>query len=147
MPENDTVVLRLFNPHEGLTGRDGGPYLDQIENEKAEERRAEIEGRKPLDPNKETLPASAGTPLVTGPQLVNLYSNNNSNPSMESVDPFADALEGLVKDKTSTVEDHGSVEVQDLSKYPDPNPADPTSVSTDSVTDGESNDDPFEESK
>jgi hypothetical protein len=146
MPENETVDLRLFNVHAGLTGRDGGPYLDEVENEKAEERRAKVEGRKPLDPNKENLPASAGTPLVTGPQLVNLYSGSNSNPSMQSVDPFADALEGLVKDKTSTVEDHGSVEVQDLSKYPDPNPADPTFVPSENKDDSsDESDDPFKD--
>ena len=84
--------VKLYNIHQGLTGRDGGPYLDQIERIEAEKRRAVVEGREPADLTKpDELPATAGTPLVTGAQLV-FNANPASNPSMQSTDPVADAI-------------------------------------------------------
>lgn len=67
----------LFNPHDGLTGRDGGPYLDEVERRNAETIRAAKEDR---EPDYDNAPAVAGTPLVTGATLANI-ANPASNPS------------------------------------------------------------------
>lgn len=75
---SDTKNQGFYNIHSGLKGRDGGPYLDQIERQVAEERRAVAEGREPnySDP----LPATAGTPLVPAALVVD--NSLTSNPSM-----------------------------------------------------------------
>lgn len=62
----DTTV-ELYNAAHGKTKRTGGPYLDDIEREKAEEFRAKMEDR---EPDYENAPAVAGTLLVPKSQLV-----------------------------------------------------------------------------
>lgn len=69
----------LYNPNDGITGRDGGPYLDQVEAEQAEVRRAKVEGR---EPDLDNPPATAGIPLTTAAQMihnldVNIPSKSN----------------------------------------------------------------------
>lgn len=68
-------MQKLYNPNDGLTGRDGGPYLDEVQAVQAEERRAKIEGRKPGDPS-----GIAGIPLITAAQL-RVADEVNNNPS------------------------------------------------------------------
>lgn len=63
----DQTPEKLYNPHDGLGKRDGGPYLDQIELEQAEIRRAKVEGR---EPDFENLQGTAGVRLVTAEELV-----------------------------------------------------------------------------
>lgn len=70
----------LFNPNDGLVGRDGGPYLDVEEAKTAERRRAELEGRKP---DLENPGASAGIQLVTAAQLIHQASGVMSVVSKE----------------------------------------------------------------
>lgn len=94
----------LYNPHEGLTGRDGGPYLDREEARLAEIRRAEIEGR---EPDLENPPATAGIPLVTARQLVQL-AGANSVPSQSGYNPDADAIDKLAKDESFPVNPHSN---------------------------------------
>lgn len=59
--------VNLYIAADGLTGRGGGPYLDQEERRVAEERRAVIEGR---EPDLDHPSATAGTVLVNASQLV-----------------------------------------------------------------------------
>lgn len=59
--------VKLFNPNDGLTGRDGGPYLDQEEARIAEERRARVEGR---EPDYDNPGVTAGIPLTTAAQMI-----------------------------------------------------------------------------
>lgn len=92
----------LYNPHDGLTGRDGGPYLDQEEARLAEILRAKVEGREPDFKNPA---ATAGTPLVTATELVQM-ANPQSTPSQFGSDPYAKALDALTKDKDFPVEAH-----------------------------------------
>lgn len=93
--------VTLYNPHAGLTGRDGGPYLDQVERIEAEKRRAFVEDR---EPDLDNAPATAGTPLVTGGQLLNMAASpSNSNPSQEAANPIGDHLTNLVKEDTFPV--------------------------------------------
>lgn len=71
--QNNTVSLGspetvdLYDANEGLVKRDGGPYLDVLEREQAEIRRAKIEGRQP---DLDNPPPVAGTQLVTKAQLL-----------------------------------------------------------------------------
>jgi len=75
----DVKEVDFYNPHQGLRGRDGGPYLDEEERLAAERRRAKVEDREPEE-DLDVVPATAGTPLAVKAQLVdNLYSN----PSMD----------------------------------------------------------------
>lgn len=70
--------VAFFNIHDGIRGRDGGPYLDQIERQRAEIARAKVEGREPADLDG-PLPGTAGSPLVVAEVL---FDNVASNPSM-----------------------------------------------------------------
>lgn len=70
----------LYNKNDGITGRDGGPYLDNLEAEAAEKRRALVEGR---EPDLDNPPATAGIVLVTGSELASTVGVN-SIPSQES---------------------------------------------------------------
>lgn len=57
----------LYNANDGVTGRDGGPYLDEIEAREAEKRRAIVEGR---EPDLDNPPATAGIQLNTAAQMI-----------------------------------------------------------------------------
>ena len=64
----------LYNPNDNVTGRDGGPYLDEVEARDAEARRAVVEDR---EPDFDNPPATAGIPLVTaGRQAATVGVNN-----------------------------------------------------------------------
>jgi hypothetical protein len=107
----DTV--NLYNPHDGLTGRDGGPYLDQEERRLAEIVRAKVEGR---EPDFDNAPATAGTPLVTAAVLT-AVANPASNPSQEQADPYAYAVDTLAaKDENFPVEAFSSRDKTDAEK-------------------------------
>lgn len=129
--------VNLYNPHDGLTGRDGGPYLDQEERRLAEIVRAAKEDRKP---DFDSAPAVAGTPLVTSAELVGM-ANPASNPSqMNTVDAMTNAVDTLAKEESFPVNAFASRDKTDaekeatrLSESTDPhdNPANPTVISTD----------------
>ena len=95
---DESKDVGFYNPHDGLKGRDGGPYLDHIERQAAEVSRARLEGREPADPWG-VLPATAGTPLVVASQVVD--NSWTSNPSMAHKPTLAAVLddEGLGKGK------------------------------------------------
>lgn len=44
---SETETVKLFNPNDGVTGRDNGTYLDLEEARAREERSAKLEKRKP----------------------------------------------------------------------------------------------------
>lgn len=60
----------LYNIHAGITRRVGGPFLDELELEEAERRRAIVEGRAPDYTN---MAGSAGVPLVTAGELAQAH--------------------------------------------------------------------------
>lgn len=84
MPEDK----KLWNVNEGITGRDGGPYLDEEQARAAEEIRARIEKR---EPNHDEIQPYAGIMLVPAATLINTETVN-SNPSMEGSTALAKAL-------------------------------------------------------
>lgn len=97
----------LYNVLDGVAGRDGGPYLDQVEAREAEIRRAAIEGR---EPDLENPPATAGQPLVTSEQLI-AHSGANNVPSQENNNVQAQALDKFASDSVFPIEPHSTREV------------------------------------
>jgi hypothetical protein len=85
--------VNLYNVNDGLFGRDRSIYLDKEEQRIAEERRAIVEDR---EPDYDNLLATAGTVLVTAPQLVNAAANLNV-PSQHDTGAFRDAMDRLVE--------------------------------------------------
>lgn len=73
-------ATQLYDLNAGF-GRDGGPYLDDIEREQAEVRRAKIEGR---EPDLDNAGPVAGTVLVNADTLIKDY-NPISHPSQQDV--------------------------------------------------------------
>lgn len=65
--DEGTSTVHLYNAAVGKTPRTGGPYLDDVEREEAEKRRAKIEDR---EPDLDNPPATAGTLLVPKSALV-----------------------------------------------------------------------------
>lgn len=66
--------VSLFNPNDNVTGRDGGPYLDEVEARNAEARRSAVEDR---EPDYDNPPATAGIPLVSGSRQAAAIGVNN----------------------------------------------------------------------
>ena len=94
-PSDEATELGFYNPHAGLKGRDGGPYLDEVLRERAEVNRAKLEGR---EPDFENLPAEAGTPLVPATQVID--NSVMSNPSMANHPGFERILtDGAIGDR------------------------------------------------
>lgn len=60
-------TVKVYNPNDGITGRDGGPYLDVEEAKAREERSAFREGR---DPNKNETPRGIGIPEKTKREIL-----------------------------------------------------------------------------
>lgn len=82
---------KLYNPNDSVTGRDGGPYLDEEEARQAEFRRAQVEDR---EPDYDNPPAIAGVPLVPASDLVSTATVNNLPSQAHNVDlSLSDALE------------------------------------------------------
>jgi len=65
--KKDETKLELYDANQGLMKRSGGPYLDEMEAVKAEERRAVVEDR---DPDLDNPGPYAGTVLVPKQYLV-----------------------------------------------------------------------------
>lgn len=73
-------MTKLYDANDGITGRDGGVYLDQVERERAEEARARVEGR---EPDYDNPGGTAGTVYVTADQLL-AHRTLNHSPSQSS---------------------------------------------------------------
>lgn len=111
--ENGQIERGFFSAQDGQKGRDGGPYLDVVEREAAELRRADFEDREPdLDNPGPTV----GTQLVVAAQVDN---NIYSNPSMAA----APGIENSQNDELFQSSDHLASPVQvlpvDLRTEPD----------------------------
>lgn len=78
----------LYNANDGLTGRDGGPYLDEEEARLAEQRRARVEGR---EPDYDNPPATAGIQLNTADRMIHTVEVNR--PSQQHT--FTDEAERM----------------------------------------------------
>ena len=113
----DSVDRGFYNIQDGQKGRDGGPYLDHVERQQAEIRRAQREDREPEDLNG-PLPASVGTVQVVAALVPD---NPYSNPSMAA----APGLETAIDDSTYEA-DHLASPIQVLPVDLRTEPADDT---------------------
>lgn len=87
----------LFNPNDNVTGRDGGPYLDEVEARNAEARRAVVEDR---EPDFDSPPATAGIPLVTAGRQAQTVGVNNLPSQSHNYDlSNADLVQGRADDE------------------------------------------------
>lgn len=91
--EVTTESRDLYNVNDGIHGRDGGPYLDQVEMASEERKQALREGKKPNYANPRGYP---GVQLKTAAQLVDGY-----NPTLIAGDDRRDASEIQAKPVTS----------------------------------------------
>lgn len=102
-----TDNVQLFNPNDGVTGRDGGPYLDQVEAVRAEQIRAAKEGREPDLVNP---PATAGIPLNTArQQLYTLEVNNLPSQSNRNVNDGEVFLRASAASEDTLLQAHSEV--------------------------------------
>ena len=62
-----TETVKVYNPNDGITGRDGGPYLDIEEAKAREARSAAREGR---NVNKNETPRGMGIPEKTQREIM-----------------------------------------------------------------------------
>jgi hypothetical protein len=77
--------VKVYNPNAGLSPRVGGPYLDNVELEQAEIKRAVFENR---EPDFENMAGTAGVPLWTAGQLA---AAHNGGPALaQMIDDNAD---------------------------------------------------------
>lgn len=132
--------VSLYNVNDGLTGRDGGPYLDEEMDRNAETVRARIEGR---EPDYDNPGSTAGTVLVTAGTLLanngvnNLPSTDNSAEAKDSaVKAIADSKDNNLNVRaTVSAEDYASVDPDNL---PDPSTStNPSLVSKDADDDSD----------
>lgn len=87
----------LYNPNDNVTGRDGGPYLDEVEARNAEARRAVVEDR---EPDFDNPPATAGIPLVTAGRQAHVVGVNNLPSQSHRYDlSNADLVDGRAEDE------------------------------------------------
>lgn len=94
----------LYNANDGLTGRDGGPYLDIEEARQAEVNRARVEDR---EPDFDNMPASAGIVLVTAGQALANGTVNNLPSQSNNVTVSAEAaLKGVADDDGNALKVH-----------------------------------------
>lgn len=102
----------LFNPNDGVTGRDGGPYLDEVEAVEAEKRRAEKEGRKPDLVNP---PASAGIQLSTAAQMLHAVDVNRPSQTY-STHPEAERQFKAAAESDNLLKQWGEIPTEDIEK-------------------------------
>ena len=96
----------LYNPNDGITGRDGGPYLDEVETVEAEKRRAVVEGRKPDLTNP---PASAGIQLSTASQMLHAVEVNRPSKQHTMTDEAERMFTAAAKDKATSFSQKGEI--------------------------------------
>lgn len=70
-PEPDQAGAELYNINDGIFGRSGGPYGDEVDLRTAEYQSAIREGR---DPDYSKVGSAPAVQLVTGPQLAASYN-------------------------------------------------------------------------
>lgn len=107
----------LYNPNDGLTGRNGGPYLDEVQAMQDEVRRAKIEGR---EPDSDNPGPNAGIQLSTAAQMLATLNVTN-NPSMDT--SRSNAIQKAYKDSVGSEDDNVLTtrvydEIPDTSKQP-----------------------------
>lgn len=78
-------MTKLFNPNEGLFGRQGGPFLDDVERKQAEDQRAYVEGREPDYTNMQPY---VGDQLRNEEQILQEQINGVNPPTLDELRDF-----------------------------------------------------------
>lgn len=97
---------RLFNANDGVTGRDGGPYLDVEEAKRAEDRRAAVEGR---EPNYDNMGSTAGIQLNTAAQMIHTIGVNQPSSAHNFNAEAARAFDSAADDDESLLTPFGEI--------------------------------------
>jgi hypothetical protein len=100
----------LYNPNDGLVGRDGGPYLDEVQAEQDEIRRAKAENRKP---DLKSPGPNAGIQLSTAGQMLATITTQGP-PSREAARSLA--IDELYKTTQKKISSPVADAVPDTSK-------------------------------
>lgn len=121
----------LYNPNDSITGRDGGPYLDQEEAKYAEIRRAAVEGR---EPDLENPGATAGIPLVNASQLLATATINNI-PSQDGNVAISNVLvDSSVASENTLLKPVAEIDVDALNDVDSAGTVDPTTEGGESLS-------------
>lgn len=94
-------MTKLFNPNEGLFGRQGGPFLDDVNRKRQEDIRAYREGR---EPDYENMQPGVGDQLRTEEQLLQEQINGVNPPTLEELKDFKGVTAKPVVDTDSVDE-------------------------------------------
>jgi hypothetical protein len=89
----------LFNPNDGFTGRDGGPYLDEVQAQESERRRAVVEDR---EPDLENPGANAGIALATAAEMLAKQNVNSAPSKQNALDAEAERIFSTADEKVSS---------------------------------------------
>lgn len=92
----ETQKVKFYNAMDGVTGRDGGPYMDHDDARQAEINRARIEKR---EPDLDNPPATAGQVLLTEAQLV-----AQGSVPVSKQNGYQDAEQGILVEPVREVE-------------------------------------------
>lgn len=95
----------LYNANDGLTGRDGGPYLDEEEARLAEQRRARVEGR---EPDYDNPPATAGIQLNTADRMIHTVEVNRPSQQHTFTDE-AERMFAAARDSDNLLKQRGEI--------------------------------------
>lgn len=132
-------MVKLFNPNEGLHGRQGGPFLDDVQRKQAEETRAIREGR---EPDYENMQPYVGDQLrteeqllqeaihsATPPELIG-FEGISAKPLLEIADEdmASDPANPAVKEQESDEEKNEDEEPVNEDEVPQDNPDDENPV-------------------
>lgn len=119
-------MTKLFNPNEGLFGRQGGPFLDDVERKEAETVRAYREGR---EPNYENMQPSVGDQLRTEEQILQEQINGVNPPTLDELKDFKGVTAPVIVEVPDEVnepdEDGDYVDDEDEDEVPNPDVVNP----------------------
>lgn len=142
-------MTKLFNPNDGLHGRQGGPFLDQVQQRQQEETRAIREGR---EPDYDNMQPAVGMELRTEEQLLQEAIHSATPPELVNFKGItADPVIEIPDDEVNEPDEDGDFvadEDNEDGKGTDPaDPRDPNAppVTNDPVTDPDVNESPDED--
>jgi hypothetical protein len=108
-------VTKLFNPNDGLHGRKGGPFLDQVQQRQQEETRAIREGR---EPDFDNMQPAVGMQLRTEEQLLQEAINTATPPELTNFKGVTAEPVLVIPDEDGDYDDEPEQETEEFPKEP-----------------------------
>lgn len=114
-------MVKFFNPNEGLHGRQGGPFLDDVQRKQTEETRAIREGR---EPDYDNMQPYVGDDLRTEEQLLQQAIHSATPPELTQFEGITanPLLEMADEDMASNPENPDVKEQEEQKEDEDTNP-------------------------